>query len=89
MINKHAQKKIKKELKSGENGYCETIAIYLRKNKIFNVKGEEFSESMIRLMLTKPISHARLEAAIYDCFEAHVKERKIEEKRREDILKTV
>lgn len=89
MINKHAQKKIKKELKSGENGYCETIGNYLRKHKIFNAKGEEFSESMIRLMLNNPISHARLEAAIYNCFEAHVKARKLEEKRREDILKTV
>lgn len=88
MISKSAQKKIKKELSSGKNGYYETIAKYLRDNNIFNARGEEFSESMIYMMLSKPISHARLEEAIYNCFEAHVKLRKLEEKRRKAILKT-
>lgn len=88
MITKTAQKKIKKELSSGKNGYYETIAIYLRKHKIFNAKGQEFSESMVRIMLNTPTSHAILEAAIFDCFENHIRLRKLEEKRRKAILKS-
>ena len=88
MITKSAQKKIKKELSSGSLGYYKTIAIYLRNHKIFNARDEEFSESMIRLLLNTKSSHARLERAIYDCFEEHVKLRKQEERRRKSILKT-
>lgn len=88
MITKSAQKKIKKELSSGVNGYYETIAVYLRKHKIYNAKQEEFSESMIRIMLNTNTSHAILERAIYDCFAEHVRLRKLEEKRRKAILKS-
>lgn len=88
MISKRDQNKIKKELSSGENGYYETLAIYLRNHAIYNAKGDEFSESMIRMMLTTKLSHARLEKAIFNCFDAHVKARKLEVKRRKAILKS-
>ena len=88
MIKKSQQNKIKKALKSGENGYYETIAIYLREQKIYNAKGEEFSESMVRMMLTQPISHARLEKAIFNCYESHIAKLKAEEARRKKLLKT-
>jgi hypothetical protein len=88
MINKTAQKKIKKELKTGDGGYYETIAAYLKKHKIFNAKGKEFSESMIRILLNEPVSHAKLERAVWDCFAEHVILRKKEERRLKALLKT-
>lgn len=90
MIIKSAKIKIKKELSLGEKGYCETILDYLNTQKIFNAKGEPFSDGMIYLMLNEKlkITHARLERAIYACYEANKKARKQEEKRREKILKT-
>lgn len=88
MISKTAQNKIKKELKRSDKGYAETVLSYLKEHGIFNAKGDEFSESMIYMMLTKPITHPRLERAIIDCYEHHKKLNKEEDKRRKFILQT-
>lgn len=89
MISKREKKRIKTELSKGEKGYCETILDYLKANQIFNAKGEPFSESMIYVMFSQQISHARLEHAIFDCYVHHKKLNDAEKLRRKQILQSV
>ncbi len=89
MISKSAKNKIKRELKKGGNGYVSVISDYLNRNNIRTVKGEDYSESMIRLVMNMDVSHAVLEAAIFDCLKEQTQKNKEEQARRKRILDTV
>lgn len=86
MISKVAKKKIKRELKKTGKGYVEVILNYLEQNDIKNSKGDFYSASMIRHVMNLPITHLRLEVAIYDCFNDILKANREEEKWRKKLL---
>jgi len=86
MLGKDAREKIKRELKLFGKSYVTVIQEYLRKNEIYNSKGKEFSASMIRAVLNSPMTHHKLESAIFECLEECIKARQEEEERRKKLL---